>query len=376
MHHHGGCHSYNIYCVSSNLSKTAAVFHVYSVIEQPHGPPMLGGSGQRIEQLLIHYGPEGWPDEKAQQLITATKSWFVLNEDYQMQMANLLMECFNTLFRPATESDKDIWENVTWYEPSVEAGSIIAYGYVHHNNTKQGVKLDIQFTNSDVIVSYMGPVSFRLDLLQPQTRHTFKSMTVFRTANGTWQDSVRQDTAGKFWPKDEANHLFTILIRLDYLFMNFADGHYQNNLPHFPLTPLEFREHVTEQLLAGLTRLLKKLRRVGSELHDHDADDEYWRDLKWHPLQMEFHNWVKIAATEQTPEEDYPVNVSARLVSENEQNCVTWNFKKQLAAGIPDNEVTSKDYSTTQIEITIRSPVRFVPREATVREVEDRQEEH
>jgi hypothetical protein len=254
-------------------------------------------------------------------------------------------------------------------EPSVEPGSIIAYGYIDQNDEKQGFKSDIVFTKYDVIISYTGPVSFRLDLLQPQTRRTFNDVAVFRTLDGTWEDSGRQDTAGKFWPKNEANALFVILIRLDYLFAHFADGNYQG-MPPLPWTPTEFQQHVTEQLLAGMNRLLKK-RRVDSELHNHNADDEYWRALQWQPLEIIFNNWVKIPMTQ----EEYPVNVSARLVSFDRNNCLTWKFERQVAAGIADNEVTANDYFTAQIEIDISSPVRFVPRDREVREVEDRQEE-
>ncbi len=268
----------------------------------------VASRGQVFRELLIHFGPGGWPAQEARRLRDATNTWLSLNEALREDVAELLWAGFNRLFPPESARAGEEWARVQWYEP------IVAPNHIQSESADGRFIAEFRFTNDLVSVSYSGPVRFSLAVVQPATRHVFARQEVFITETGDWTASQ-----GRFWPRHEA----LVLAPLVSDWARFA-----------AVSPLHLIEAVDAGLWGAFNRLLMMLPAVGAEAHHHATDQERWHLVRWRPLE---------AAAMQASVTD---GVQAR--SECGNFLVRWHFRTT--------------FGPLEAVITWRGPVRFVRR--------------
>ena len=263
----------NVYLVDNKSFATAVVDRPCVVIKNPDPTAedaiVVATRGQGITELLIHYGPNGWPAVEAAQLKHLVQQWIPYSDEYRKKiLSELLLRPFNSLFPPATRTDAQEWARVQWKNPVVRFPYETTWPHIHAESVDSQFTVDFVFTEEHVSVSYCGPVSFNLQLVQPVHRQIFESDDIFDTASGDWEFSD-----GKFWPVDEA------LLMADY----------QQNWDSImlPLHAIQ-REHISalveDALKEGFKKLMRMLPSANQERHNHTADLQAWKAAQWKPI--------------------------------------------------------------------------------------------
>ena len=99
-------------------------------------------------------------------------------DDRLEKMKMKLLKCFNRMFTPSTEVDKDKWEQQQWHNPRVtnkkhgDDCMCTHYSTIFDVESDRGadgpcvLKFSFQCNNTHVLVNYKGPVRFDLNLVQ------------------------------------------------------------------------------------------------------------------------------------------------------------------------------------------------------------------
>jgi len=111
---------------------------------------------QVFRELLIHFGPLGWPAAEARALRNATNNWASFDEATRENMSELLWHGFNRMFPPESARAGEEWARVQWYEP------IVAPHHIQAESTDGRFIAEFRFSNDLVSVSYSGPVRFSM----------------------------------------------------------------------------------------------------------------------------------------------------------------------------------------------------------------------
>jgi hypothetical protein len=310
----------NVYLVDNKAFATAVLERPCAVIQNPDATAedalVVASRGHIFTELLIRFGPGGWPEYKAAKLKRVVQNWMTYSHEYRRNLlSDLLLRPFNSLFPPATHLDAQEWARVQWKEPVVRFPFKTTWPHIHAESVDSQFTVDFHFTAEHVSVSYCGPVCFSMDVVQPTALRIFTSNDVFDTASGDWDLSD-----GKFWPVNEA------LVIADY----------QQNWDRLmlQLNPRE-RQHILEiiedLLKEGFIKLMRMLPSAGQERHLHKLDLERWKTVEWKPIVVR--------------------NSSFHKQSECENYSVTWQFR---TTGSGENLVCN------EVSIDCSGPFRFV----------------
>lgn len=269
-----GPRQHNVYLVNNKAFATAMIPRPVVMVQgpDPDDPAQLAVEGVIFQQLVIPFGPNGWPPEAANSLKEHVET-NVYNEEYRAYyLTNLVLNPFIQLFPPQTESDRQKWASVQWEMPTAEIDEETQWPLIQAKSHDNQFIIKLEFSEDHVLVSYCGPVTFDMQNVQPTVIQRFCSQYTFPIVhNGSTQRGE--------WPADEAVLLVHVQNNWDDIF----------NVPQQPLQNEEqIRELVQNLLVDGFRTLLVMLESSGQELLNHDLDSRRWQAQDWqHPIDVD-----------------------------------------------------------------------------------------
>ena len=269
-----GPRQHNVYFVNNKAFATAMIPRPEVMVQgpDPDDPAELAVKGVIFQELVIPFGPDGWPPEAANDLKAYVEK-AVYNEEYRaIYLTNLVLIPFTQLFPPQTESDRQKWASVQWEMPTAEIDEETKWPLIQAKSHDNQFIIKLQFSEDHVLVSYCGPVTFDMQHVQPTVPQRYLSQYTFPIV----QDG---STERGQWPADEAVLLVHVQNHWDEVF----------NVPGQPLqNGQQIRELIQNLLVDGFRTLLVMLESSGQELLNHDLDFRRWQAQDWqHPIDVD-----------------------------------------------------------------------------------------
>jgi len=269
-----GPRQHNVYLVKNKGFATAKFPRPAFIVEptDPTDPPQLAVEGVIFQELVIAYGENGWPSDAANSLLRHVEISVYNEEARAIYLTDLLLDPFNQLFPPQTESDRQKWASVQWQMPFMEIDAVTQWPHIQAKSIDNQFIIDLNFSEDHVLVSYCGPVTFNMQNVQPTVIQRFHTQYTFPIVdNGSTQRGE--------WPADEAVLLVNVQDHWDHIF---------NNEQH-PLQDAARVLELTRNLLVdGFRTLLVMLESSGQERLNHDLDLRRWQAQDWqHPIYVD-----------------------------------------------------------------------------------------
>ena len=269
-----GPRQHNVYFVNNKAFATAMIPRPQVMVQGPNpdDPAELAVKGVIFHELVIPFGPDGWPPEAANLLKEQVEKTVYNEKSRADYLTNLVLLPFSQLFPRQTESDFQKWASVQWEMPTAEIDEETKWPLIQAKSHDNQFIIKLEFSEDHVLVSYCGPVTFDMQNVQPTVPRRFHSQYTFPIVdNGSTERGE--------WPADEAVLLVHVQNNWDDIF----------NIPQQPLQDEErIRELVQNLLVDGFRTLLVMLESSGQELLNHDLDSRSWQAQDWqHPIDVD-----------------------------------------------------------------------------------------